>query len=142
MPQAAATLAQALALAEPEGFVRLFVDEGPPVAELLNRVNASPEGRRRTTYIRKLLAAFPHHPAEAVASPSVSTPQPLIEPLSERELEVLRLIAAGKSNKEIARLLVIAPGTVKKHLNNIYGKLGVHSRTQALVRANALELLS
>ena len=74
----------------------------------------------------------------AVANPDVVS----FEPLSERELEVLRLIAAGKSNKEIARLLVIAPGTVKKHLNNIYGKLGVHSRTQALVRANALELLS
>ena len=65
----------------------------------------------------------------------------LVEPLSERELEILRLIAAGQSNKEIARTLVIAPGTVKKHTNNIYGKLGVHSRTQALVQAKTLNLL-
>ncbi|MCB0178926.1 MAG: helix-turn-helix transcriptional regulator [Anaerolineae bacterium] len=147
LPQAVTSLAQALALAEPEGFIRLFVDEGPPVAALLNRVIASPEGRRRAEYIRKLLAVCPHNPTDTAVSqnhqpPSAAAPQPLIEPLSERELEVLRLIAAGKSNKEIARLLVIAPGTVKKHLNNIYGKLGVHSRTQALVRANALELLS
>lgn len=65
----------------------------------------------------------------------------LVEPLSERELEILQLIAAGQSNEEIAQTLVIALGTVKKHINNIYGKLDVHSRTQALVQAKALNLL-
>jgi LuxR family maltose regulon positive regulatory protein len=62
--------------------------------------------------------------------------------LSEREFEILRLIAAGQSNEEIAQTLVIALGTVKKHINNIYGKLGVHSRTQALAQAKALNLLT
>ncbi len=67
--------------------------------------------------------------------------QNLVEPLSERELEILQLIAAGRSNEEIAQTLVIAIGTVKKHINNIYGKLGVQSRTQALARARELKLL-
>ena len=68
-------------------------------------------------------------------------PQPLVEPLSERELEVLKLIAAGLSNREIGQRLFITPGTVKVHAANIYGKLGVHSRTQAVAKANALGIL-
>ena len=71
----------------------------------------------------------------------VSAPQPLVEPLSERELEVLRLIAAGYSNQEIADRLVIAQGTVKRHINNIYGKLQVGSRTQAVAAARDLHIL-
>ena len=76
---------------------------------------------------------------ESAAEPLVV--QPLIEPLSQRELEVLRLIAAGLSNREIAQELVIAIGTVKRHINNIYGKLGVHRRTEAVARARDLGLI-
>ena len=159
-----AALTQALTLAEPEGFIRLFVDEGASMAELLGRMKA--EDGRLKDYIYKLLTAFGTEAQREKrqgsrgteeqgrdfqsltsatlppSSPAQFTPAPhLIEPLSERELEILRLIAAGQSNKEIAQTLVIAPGTVKKHTNNIYGKLGVHSRTQALAQAKALNLL-
>ncbi len=78
---------------------------------------------------------------ERVFHPSSRGPQPLVEPLSERELEVLRLIADGLSNAEIAEKLVIAQGTVKRHINNIYGKLGVQSRTQAVAKAREIRLL-
>jgi LuxR family maltose regulon positive regulatory protein len=72
----------------------------------------------------------------------ISAPSPpLIEPLTERELELLRLVAAGYSNKQIAQELFLAVGTVKKHLNNIFGKLEVGSRTQAIIRAQELDLL-
>ena len=86
-------------------------------------------------YVGKLLAAF-----DAPRSP-ISPSPPLSEPLSERELEVLRLIAAGLSNREIARQLVIELSTVKWHINNLYGKLDVHSRTQAVARARELSFL-
>jgi LuxR family maltose regulon positive regulatory protein len=130
--QALTALARALALAEPEGYVRIFVDEGTPMAELLR--SAAVRGIA-PGYVGKLLAAFdaPHF----LISPSL----PLSEPLSERELEVLRLIAAGLSNREIARQLVIELSTVKWHINNLYGKLNVHSRTQAVARARELSLL-
>jgi LuxR family maltose regulon positive regulatory protein len=116
------------------------------VAELLERIAARARegGKKQKEYIHKLLSAFgkgaddekDFHPA----SRSFIL-HPLVEPVSERELEILRLIAAGQSNKEIARTLIIAIGTVKKHLNNIYTKLGVRSRTQALAKARALKLL-
>ena len=73
--------------------------------------------------------------------PSSFSPQPLIEPLSQRELEVLQLISDGASNREIAQELVLAIGTVKKHISNIFGKLGVSSRTQAVARARELDLI-
>lgn len=144
--QATTALTQALSLAQAEGFVRLFVDEGAPVAELLGRMKD--EGGRLKEYIHKLLTVFEKDTPEKfdvkdkeILHPSSLSFHPLVEPLSERELEILRLIAAGQSNEEIAQTLVIAMGTVKKHINNIYGKLGVHSRTQALAQAKTLNLL-
>ena len=124
-----AALEQALRLAEPEGFVRIFIDEGKPLIELLRRAVVQ---RIHVPYALHLLHAF----GEVAAAP-----QPLIVPLSERELEILRRIAAGYSNKEIAQDLVIATSTVKKHVNNIYGKLGVGSRTRAVAKARELGLL-
>jgi LuxR family maltose regulon positive regulatory protein len=131
--QALGALEHALSLAEPEGYVRSFVDEGEPMARLLRR--ALTQGIA-PGYAGRLLAAYGK--SAAVASP---VSQPLVEPLTERELEVLHLIAAGLSNGEIARELVIAVSTVKTHVNHIYGKLDVKSRTQAVAQAQALELL-
>jgi LuxR family maltose regulon positive regulatory protein len=87
-------------------------------------------------YVARLLRAF----IETSGAVPV-TQQALIEPLSERELEVLRLVATGKSNRQVADELILATGTVKKHLNNIYGKLQVNNRTQCVARARELRLL-
>ena len=135
------TLGHALSLAEPEGYVRTFVDEGPPMAALLSEVlEAQQRGRLDPPipahYLRKLLAAL-ERDASGAALPAAGLP----EPLSERELEVLILVAAGKSNQQIARELFVTAGTVKAHIKNIYRKLDAHSRTQALVRARELDLL-
>jgi LuxR family maltose regulon positive regulatory protein len=130
----ARALGQALTLAEPEGYVRVFVDEGPPMAELLRRAQSRGIA---PAYVNKLLSAFP----DGGLSSAVRRPPSLIEPLNERELEVLRLIADGLSNREIAGKLIIALSTVKWHINNLYGKLHVRSRTQALARAKELGLL-
>jgi len=130
--RALVVLAESLALAEPEGYVRRFVDLGPVMAELLRR--AAVQGIT-PGYVSKLLLAYGE---EILPSPR---PQPLIEPLSERELEVLCLVVAGLTNQEIAQELVIAVSTVKSHINHIFGKLGVKSRTQAVARARALSLL-
>ena len=137
--RAMAALERALTLAQPGGFIRVFVDEGPPMARLLNKAatrEIAPE------YTRRLLAAFPV--AESGQTGSSRTPpskSELIESLSERELEVLQLIAAGLTNPEIASRLFLALNTVKAHTRNIYGKLGVNSRTQAVARARALGIL-
>lgn len=126
---ALAHVQKALTLAEPEGYVRRFVDEGRPMAELLrhavNREIAS-------FYVVKLQAAF---------LPTIVTTQPLPEPLTKRELSVLRLIATGMSNQEIADELIVAIGTVGKYTNNIFTKLYVRNRTQAVERARDLGLL-
>ena len=141
--QATSTLAQALALAEPEGYVRTFVDEGSPMSELLSGVlEAQQRGQLRTPsritahYLRKLLAALERE-APSAAQPATELP----EALSERELEVLQLIAAGKTNRQIASELFVSVGTVKTHINNVYRKLDAHSRTQALARARELNLI-
>jgi LuxR family maltose regulon positive regulatory protein len=129
--QAVAALAEALAPAEPAGYVRLFVDEGPPLAAVLQHPSlrqAAPD------YVSKLLTAFA---AEAEGMPGYQ----LIEPLSERELELLTYLAGGLSNQQIAEALCLSVGTVKWHLNNIYGKLGVNRRTQAVARARELGLI-
>jgi LuxR family transcriptional regulator, maltose regulon positive regulatory protein len=135
------TLTQALILAEPEGYVRTFVDEGAPMAELLSEaLEARQRGRLDPPvppyYLRKLLAA-----TERDATGASSSVADFPEPLSERELEVLALIAAGKSNRRIATELFVSVGTVKTHLNNAYRKLGAHSRTQAVARARELNLI-
>ncbi len=135
-----AALERALTMAEPEGYVRTFVDEGAPMAALLRR--AASRGVA-PVYVSKLLDALD---AEAPMrrgpiGPASPTARPLEEPLSEREREVLRLIAAGLSNRDIAQELVLATGTVRKHINNIFGKLNVRSRTQAAAQARELGLL-
>jgi LuxR family maltose regulon positive regulatory protein len=137
--QALITLGKALTLAEPGGFVRIFVDEGPPMARLLYEALSR---EIAPGYVRRLLAAFPI--VEPV-QPGPTIPQvpetEWIEPLSERELEVLHLIADGLTNPEIASRLFISLNTVKAHCKNIYGKLGVKNRMQAIGRARALGLL-
>jgi len=131
--QAMGALERALSLAEPEGYVRVFLDEGEPMARLLYRAAAhgiAPE------YAGRLLAAFP------ALEPVAQEPQAdMVEPLSKRELEVLQLIAEGLSNQEIAQRLFISLRTVKWHTSNIYGKLGVKNRTQAVVKARSLGVL-
>jgi LuxR family maltose regulon positive regulatory protein len=129
-------LNEALTLAEPEGFLRLFVDEGAPMAQLLQRVQA--EGGRMKAYSQKLLAAFG---AQATIHPSSAILPPLVEPLSQRELEVLQLIAQGLSNEEISQRLFLALSTVKGHNRIIFDKLQVQRRTEAVARARALGLL-
>jgi LuxR family maltose regulon positive regulatory protein len=137
------TLTQALALGDPEGYVRTFVDEGPKIAALMSEVLEAqqrgqlyPPNRVSAHYLRKLRATLEQETSD-LASPSAELP----EPLSERELEVLTLIAAGKTNQEIAGELFVAKSTVKTHIKNIYGKLDVRNRTQAVSRARKLGLL-
>jgi LuxR family maltose regulon positive regulatory protein len=132
----------ALELADPEGCILIFLEEGPAIMPLLQAVAdraATPD--RLKAYARELLAAFPT--ADRVVPPSeipVAAEQ-LIEPLSKRELEILQLIGEGCSNQEIADRLVITLHTVKKHSSNIFTKLNVTSRTQAVARARQLGLL-
>jgi LuxR family maltose regulon positive regulatory protein len=138
--EARQTLAQVLQQAESEGHVRLFVDAGLPVARLLYQAI---EHDLAPAYARRVLAAFPQADWSPQPERAQRTEQheSLIEPLSDRELEVLRLIEQGLSNSEIAAKLVLSTGTVKVHTHNIFGKFGVSSRTQAVNKARALGLL-
>jgi LuxR family maltose regulon positive regulatory protein len=133
--QAMIALSRALALAEPQGYVRLFVDEGPPMVALLRQAQARGVA---PTYVAALLTACGS--ALQGQAPSPAAPA-LVEPLSSRERELLRLLAAGLSTPEIAAQLYITVGTVRNHLKSIYGKLAMHSRLQAVERARALGLL-
>ncbi len=130
--KALAALEQALTLAEPEGYLRLFVDEGKPMAELLSKFKSS----KLQQYANRILAAL-----TSSIHPSSFSIQPLIDPLSDRELEVLRLIAQGLSNQEITQKLVVALSTVKGHNLRIFAKLQAKSRTEAAARARELGLL-
>jgi LuxR family transcriptional regulator, maltose regulon positive regulatory protein len=136
-------LERALTLAEPEGYVRVFLDEGLPMLALLRRA----AGRGiRPGYIGRLMqaagaGALPPVPS-AAPGPNHSHAAPrLVEPLSERELEVLRLLAGYLSNSEIAERLTVSTGTVKTHIHHIYGKLGVDGRAEAIEAARELRLL-
>jgi LuxR family maltose regulon positive regulatory protein len=142
---ARASLERALELAQPEGYVRLFVDEGEPVRLLLldfrSWIENQPGGRSHLLrdYVEKLSAAFDRlAEQQSVASPKNSK---LIEPLSERELEVLRLIAQGLSNIEISQRLFLALSTIKGYNLRIFGKLQAQNRTDAVARARDLGLL-
>jgi LuxR family maltose regulon positive regulatory protein len=130
---ALASLDRAVTLAEPEGYVRVFIDHGPRMAALLKLASKQPNARG---YVRRLLGAdAPMEGAAAVA-------QPRIEPLSERELKVLRLLETDLSGPDIARELVVSLSTVRTHTQNIYAKLGVNSRRAAIRRAEELDLLT
>jgi len=137
-------LGDALALAEPGGFIRIFVDEGLPMAQLLSEAAAQgivPD------YIDKLLAAFEDATKDEGQTTGLSSsvarsgPSSLVDPLSQRELQVLQLIAQGLSNREISERLFLALDTVKGHNRKIYNKLAVKSRTQAINKARALNIL-
>ena len=134
LPAALASLHQALTLAEPEGYIRLFVDEGPAMASLL-RVAAKQGIRRR--YVGQLLAAS----TETGSSRRPGQPE-LIEPLSERELDVLRLLGTDLDGPDIARRLIVSLNTMRTHTNHVYAKLGVSNRRAAVTRARELGLLS
>jgi LuxR family transcriptional regulator, maltose regulon positive regulatory protein len=149
-PAALAALAEALTTAGPEGYVRVFVDQGAPMATLLHRLatahrtgRAPLPGTVRPDDLDRLLQAFQPGAPRAGRHPKrdrAAGPAP-VQPLSDRELQVLRLLAAGKSNPEIAEELVVVLDTVKKHVGHILDKLGAANRTQAVAHARALGLL-
>jgi len=145
MKEAIGALSQAVQLAEPEGYIRCFLDEGPLMATLLSRLRRQEHKHRPTPYLDEVLAAF--HLADTGAeqrSERTGQPrmvQPLLDPLSERELEVLCLMIQGDSNQKIAETLVLSIDTVKRHVSNIFSKLGVHTRVQAVAQARSLGLL-
>ena len=132
IPRALDSLERALIIAEPEGYIRIFVDEGDPMAALLR--GAAKQGTA-PNYVAQLRAAF----RKSKSTSSVT--QPFIEPLSERELEVLRLLGTELNGPEIARELMVSPNTMRTHTKNIYSKLGVHNRRAAVRRAAELDLL-
>ncbi len=129
------TMERALTPAAPEGYIHLFLDEGAPMQALLRQIHIHMHGSVQG-YVATLLSAFSGQ--QASTSPR---PNSLVEPLTEREREVLRLLLEGASNREIARRLVLSINTVKRHIYNICGKLGVQSRTQAIVKARVLDLI-
>jgi LuxR family maltose regulon positive regulatory protein len=141
-PQAAlAALEQALALAAPAEIVRPFVDLGQPMATLLRE---AAQGGAQADFATTVLAAFPDGGEPGVARSSLvpQVQQATLEPLTNRELEVLALLSEHLSNKEIAAILVVSPETVKKHIHNVYSKLQVTGRREAIARALALRLLN
>jgi len=148
---ALATLERALVLAQPEGYVRIFVDEGVPMAVLLSeflktRRKGSRGAKQLTslTYVRRLLAALesPHTSTDPSVGPASESSQSVPVPLTTREREVLTLVVEGLSNREIAARLFIEVSTVKGYVHSLLRKLEVDSRTQAISRANELHLLS
>jgi LuxR family maltose regulon positive regulatory protein len=143
LAEASSHLTQALQLAAPEGYKRSFLDNSVSIALLPGIREVA------SAFVDELLATLARTAGrglrtEAVeSSHSALSPQSsaLVEPLTDRELDILRLIAEGYSNQAIADTLIIAVSTVKRHINNIYGKLDVQSRTQALMRARELHIL-
>ena len=141
--EAVAALARALRLACPQGLVRIFADEGPPMAALLGRlITARRDGHSAAAAVplgclARLRHAFAADPASGGPGPAAAAPG-IIEPLTTRELEVLAMLAAGRSNQAIAADLVVTLDTVKKHVSHVLGKLGAANRTEAVARAREL----
>ena len=138
LPAALLPSKRALALAEPEGYVRMFLDEGSSMLQLLREASAR---EIMPDYTDKLLAAFESEKQKSEDKPDLPPAQPLIDPLSQRELKILQLIAQGLSNREIGERLFLALDTVKGHNRKIFNKLQVQSRTEAIARARELGLL-
>jgi LuxR family maltose regulon positive regulatory protein len=137
MPEAFGLLESCLALAEPEGYIRVFIEGGEPIKNLLAAYLRS-VAAGHTEFAQKILDAF--SPFRGADSPG---PQPagLIEPLTERELEVLQYLAKGFSNQQVAAKLYLSVGTVKFHVHSILEKIQVHSRAEAIVQAQHLKLI-
>jgi LuxR family transcriptional regulator, maltose regulon positive regulatory protein len=138
--QAKETLLQALTLARPEGYQRLFLDEGQPIASLLQTLLPDLRGEALAAYVRTLLRTSRSAQAKPEALPE-GLASGLVAPLTPRERRVLQLLAEGASNQEIARQLVVSLATAKKHVASILSKLGAANRTQAIARARSLSLL-
>jgi len=143
--QARHTLSESLELASPEGYTRIFLDAGqqmqPMIAHWVSEADSSPT-RDYASHLLTCFASEPHASTELLETIPPTNQQALIEPLSQRELEVLALVALGKTNQEIARQLIVARGTIKAHAASIYRKLDVTNRTQAVARARQLGILS
>lgn len=129
-------LDNAVSLAQPEGYIRTFVDRGQPMADLLKLLSGKSD---QPEYVDKLVLAFNVN-SPPIVQPVETEQATLLEPLSDRELEVLGLLVKGKSNRLIASELFVSVNTVKTHLKNVYEKLGVHGRTQAVLRSSELDL--
>ena len=151
---AVAALAQALTLGSRQGYLRVFTDEGAPMGALLGRLVAAQRADQTAAvrdvplgYLGRLARAFEQDagrarpPVAPYGRPGMVIVPSLVEPLSSREMEVLQLLAAGRQNQEIAKELVVAVSTVKKHVSHIFDKLGAANRTQANARARELGLL-
>ena len=147
-PGAHASLAAAVNLASPEGWVRVFADEGPPMAALVGRLIARPTAQPATAGMptgflaRVQRASAPVQTANGSGRPVVPAVSGLVEQLTSRELEVLDMLAAGRSNQAIAAQLVVSLDTVKKHVSHVLGKLGAANRTEAVARARHLGLIA
>jgi LuxR family transcriptional regulator, maltose regulon positive regulatory protein len=144
--EALTLLAEALALARPEGYVRVFADDGPPMAALLRSLMGARQRGRGAAgagaaagHLHRVVGAF--GPTKGQVGQTAPAVAGLIEPLTERELEVLRLLAAGRRNRDIAQELVVTLETVKKHVSHIFDKLGAANRTQAVAHARRLGLI-
>jgi len=140
--KASIALTESLTLAEPEGYVRIFLDEGQPMQMLLAQWLENNKSDSLEKYAKLLLSQFDAETYLAEAAQEKYSPASnLIEPLSQRELEVLNLMALGLTNKKIAEQLIVAPGTIKAHAASIYRKLDVANRTEAVARARQLDIL-
>jgi LuxR family maltose regulon positive regulatory protein len=142
--RARADLRRALTLAAPEGYVRVFVDEGQAVRRLLLKLKDRLEPQtdeQLIRYVAGLLAAFSPDDDDLESRLPQAANEALIEPLTDRELEVLRLMADGLTNSEIAAKLIVAESTVKKHINHLFDKLNAQTRVQAINTARHLELI-
>jgi LuxR family maltose regulon positive regulatory protein len=139
--QALDSLSEAVRLGEPEDYIRSFADEGAPMETLLYRLRKRDRKHGPTPYLDTLLAAFQQESIARAQAGKPTKAQPLPEPLSERELQVLQLLARGASNQEIAQELVIVVDTVKRHVCHIFSKLGAKNRVQAVKQARELDLL-